>query len=50
MMGMIDLRRAWIFLACLLLPLFAHAHKASDAYVTLARDGSVLHEIGRAHV
>jgi hypothetical protein len=42
MMRTIDPRRACILLACLLLPLFAHAHKASDAYVTLARDGSAL--------
>ena len=43
MMGTIDLRRPCVLLACLLISLFAHAHKASDAYVTLAQDGSVLH-------
>lgn len=42
-MGTIDLRRPCVLLACLLISLFAHAHKASDAYVTLAQDGSVLH-------
>ena len=39
MIRMSTLRRAVVLLACFVVPLIAHAHKASDAYLTLSQQG-----------